>query len=116
MQNSSTPAPNVASGTNSQNNTSTFQIPPLISLHFEELKREMTQFGQSFNDWVGEKRRILTDDKENYLKTLTEEAGKFIINYSIVFLINFIILRCCRGFEKAIRSITSKQIDNQPDH
>ena len=32
-------------------------------------------FGQSFNDWVGEKRRILTDDKENFLKTLAEEAG-----------------------------------------
>ena len=62
-------------GNNSQNNTGTFQIPPLLSLHFEELKKEMTQFGQSFNDWVGEKRRILTDDKENFLKTLAEESG-----------------------------------------
>lgn len=76
MQNSSnvtTAASN--GGTTSQNNTGTFQIPPLLSLHFEELKKEMGQFGQAFNDWVGDKRRILTDDKENYLKTLAEEAG-----------------------------------------
>lgn len=66
----------VSAGTNSQNNTSTFQIPPLLNLHFDELKREMSQFGQIFNDWVGDKRRILTDDKENFLKTLAEEAGK----------------------------------------
>jgi DNA-binding SARP family transcriptional activator len=77
MQNSTTSTTStVATGTNSQNNTGTFQIPPLLSLHFEELKKEMTHFGQSFNDWVTEKRRILTDDKENFLKTLAEEAGK----------------------------------------
>lgn len=79
MQNSNNHFSTVTSastaGNASQNNTGTFQIPPLLSLHFEELKKEMTQFGQSFNDWVGEKRRILTDDKENFLKTLAEEAG-----------------------------------------
>lgn len=66
----------VASGSASQNNTTTFQIPPIISLHFEELKREIQQFGATFNDWIGEKRRMLTDDKETYLKTLAEEAGR----------------------------------------
>lgn len=78
MQNSTTSTTATATattGTTSQNNTGTFQIPPLLSLHFEELKKEMSQFGQSFNDWVGEKRRILTDDKENFLKTLVEESG-----------------------------------------
>lgn len=65
------------SGSASQNNTSTFQIPPILSLHFEELKREMAQFGATFNDWIGEKRKVLTDDKENFLKTLAEEAGNF---------------------------------------
>lgn len=70
---------NSTSANCSNNNTSTFQIPPLISLHFEELKREMGQFGNSFTDWVSEKRKILTDEKENYLKTLAEEAGNLII-------------------------------------
>ena len=97
MQNSTT-APG---GTNSLNNTSTFQIPPLLSLHFEELKKEMGQFGQSFNDWVGEKRRILTDDKENFLKTLAEEAGNkkakiIIMRIDIIIQYNLIsICRCC---------------------
>lgn len=58
----------------SQNNTSTFQIPPLLSLHFEELKREMSQFGATFSDWVRDKREILTDGKDVFLKTLAEEA------------------------------------------
>jgi hypothetical protein len=65
------------SGSASQNNTGTFQIPPILSLHFEELKREMSQFGATFNDWIGEKRKVLTDDKENFLKILSEEAGNF---------------------------------------
>ena len=72
MQNISN-QPSVANCSN--NNTSTFQIPPLLNLHFEELKREMGQFGNFFSDWVSEKRKILTDEKENYLKTLAEEAG-----------------------------------------
>ena len=66
-----------STGTTSQNNTGTIQIPPLLTLNFDELKREMDQFGQVFGDWVADKRRILTDDKENYLKTLAEEAGKW---------------------------------------
>ena len=76
MQNSNSSTTTTAApptiGSASQNNTGTFQIPPLLSLHFEELKKEMAQV---YNDWVGEKRRILTDDKENFLKTLAEEAG-----------------------------------------
>lgn len=68
-----------ASGSTSQNNTGTFQIPPILSLHFEELKREMSDFGATFNDWIADKRRVLTDDKENFLKTLAEEAGKGVI-------------------------------------
>lgn len=86
MQNSSTSASG-AGGSNSQNNTLTFQIPPLLNLHFDELKKEMSQFGQVFNDWVGDKRRILTDDKENFLKTLAEEAGKRREYNTFVFLI-----------------------------
>lgn len=75
MQNSSATSTTLSGGSNSQNNTLTFQIPPLLNLHFDELKKEMGQFGQVFNDWVGDKRRILTDDKDNFLKTLAEEAG-----------------------------------------
>lgn len=75
MMQNSTSVPATTGGTNSQNNTSTFQIPPLLSLHFDELKKEMGAFGQSFNDWVADKRRILTDDKENFIKTLAEESG-----------------------------------------
>lgn len=62
-------------GNASQNHTGTFQVPPIISLHFEELKREMHQFGAIFTDWVADKRRALTDDKESFLKTISEEAG-----------------------------------------
>ena len=50
----------------------------------------MSQFGQCFNDWVGDKRRILTDDKENYLKTLAEESGKNKI--SIIFIVFTLLL------------------------
>ena len=63
-------------GAMSHNNTGTIQIPPLLTLNFDELKKEMDQFGQVFGEWVADKRRILTDDKENYLKTLAEETGK----------------------------------------
>lgn len=92
MQNSTTTAATSTTGTTSQNNTGTFQIPPLLSLHFEELKKEMSQFGQSFNDWVEEKRRILTDDKENFLKTLAEEAGKYLVSFGVY---NMVFYRCC---------------------
>lgn len=78
MENMQTANQGTNSGTASQNNTSTFQIPPILSLHFDELKREMSQFGAIFNEWIAEKRKILTDDKENFLKTLAEEAGNFI--------------------------------------
>lgn len=44
-----------------------------ISVHFEELKREMGDFMSIFNQWIDERRRTLTDDKEMYLKTLREE-------------------------------------------
>lgn len=79
MQNTTTTtyaSTSTGTGTNSQNNTGTIQIPPFLTLNFDELKREMDQFGQVFGDWVADKRRVLTDDKDNYLKTLAEEAGK----------------------------------------
>lgn len=94
MQNSTTYT-SASNGTNSQNNTGTIQIPPFLTLNFDELKKEMDQFGQVFGDWVGDKRRILTDDKENYLKTLAEEAGKisnFLFFIYFYCILNYIII------------------------
>lgn len=44
-----------------------------VSAHFDELKRDITSFLALFNQWIDERRRTLTDDKEMYLKTLAEE-------------------------------------------
>lgn len=44
-----------------------------ISVHFEELKREMAGFLEVFSHWVDRRRRALSDDKEQHAKVLGEQ-------------------------------------------
>ncbi len=74
MNQASNPVNAVNNVNNNSNNTMTFQIPPIINLHFEELKKEMQQFGLSFNEWINDKKGMLIEGKEMYLKTLQEET------------------------------------------
>lgn len=48
-----------------------------ITTHFDELKRELGSFSSAYNEWLESKRRPLVEDKEGYLKTMSEEHGKF---------------------------------------
>lgn len=47
-----------------------------ISQHFYELKEDIGSFNESFTAWLEDKRRLIHDDKNVYLKTLAEEHGK----------------------------------------
>lgn len=47
-----------------------------ISINFEELQRELQAFNELFGLWTEQRRRALMDDKDAYLKTLSEEQGK----------------------------------------
>lgn len=46
-----------------------------IFQNFEELQRELQAFNELFSLWTEQRRRALMDDKEAYLKTLSEEQG-----------------------------------------
>lgn len=43
--------------------------------NFEEIKGEMRDFQGTFSEWLSFHRQVLTDDKESYLKTLSQEQG-----------------------------------------
>ena len=69
-----------------------------ISINFEELQRELQAFNELFGLWTEQRRRALMDDKDAYLKTLSEEQGKILNNGSI--FAN--LFRYCGGIEKAV--------------
>ena len=46
-----------------------------ITAHFDELKRELSTFSTAYNEWLESKRRPLVEEKEGYLKTMSEEHG-----------------------------------------
>lgn len=46
-----------------------------LQQHFEELKAEVNDFTSLFASWTASRRRVLNEDKEAYLKTLSEESG-----------------------------------------
>jgi hypothetical protein len=48
-----------------------------ISINFEELQRELQAFNELFGLWTEQRRRALMDDKDAYLKTLSEEQGLY---------------------------------------
>lgn len=50
-------------------------LASLVTSHFEELKRELDGFTELFLEWTDQRRRVLMDDKEAYLRTLSEEQG-----------------------------------------
>lgn len=49
-----------------------------ISSNFEELQRELQAFNELFGLWTEQRRRALLEDKDAYLKTLSEEHGTII--------------------------------------
>lgn len=46
-----------------------------ITLNFEELQKEIQAFNELFGLWTEQRRRALVDDKEAYLRTVSEEQG-----------------------------------------
>lgn len=44
-----------------------------IREHFNELQGEIDNFLVSFNDWIVEKKRMLSEDKQQFQKALTDE-------------------------------------------
>ena len=52
-----------------------------ISAHFDELKKELCTFSSAYNEWLETKRRPLVEEKESFLKTLSEEHGKTSFEY-----------------------------------
>lgn len=71
-----------------------------ISQHFHELKEDIVSFNEAFSIWLGDKRRLIHDDKNVYLKTLAEEHGKCVILY---------FNRGSRGFKETACSVTTTQ-------
>lgn len=43
--------------------------------HVREIKDELHSFQGVFDQWLAMHRQVLTEDKEAYLKTLSEEQG-----------------------------------------
>lgn len=66
-----TPPMDIASRSTTPLNAANAANP--VSQHFGELRREMDSFLSIFNQWIDERRRTLTDDKDMYLRTLQEE-------------------------------------------
>jgi len=68
-----------------------------ISSSFEELQRELQAFSELFGLWTEQRRRALLEDKDAYLKTLSEEHGTTIVVDPI-----YMACRYCGGFEEAV--------------
>jgi len=50
-----------------------------IAINFEELQRELQAFNELFGLWTDQRHRAVMDDKEAYMKTLSEEQGTFLL-------------------------------------
>lgn len=44
-----------------------------LQQHFTEIRKQVSDFSQTFATWVASRRQALTTDKESYFKTLAEE-------------------------------------------
>jgi predicted CopG family antitoxin len=53
----------------------------IVTSHFEELKKELDSFSDLFSQWTEQRRRVVLDDKEAYLRTLAEEQGHQLCDY-----------------------------------
>ena len=67
----------------SNNSNASSSSAATISQHFYEMKEDIVSFNESFTAWLEDKRRLIHDDKNVYLKTLAEEHGKCLIIISI---------------------------------
>lgn len=50
-----------------------------ITLNFEELQKEIQAFNDLFGLWTEQRCRALVDDKEAYLRTVSEEQGTHLL-------------------------------------
>ena len=55
----------------------------IVTSHFEELKKELDSFTDLFSQWTEQRRRVVLDDKEAYLRTLAEEQGHHSFKYKL---------------------------------
>lgn len=82
-----------------------------ISINFEELQKELQSFNELFGMWTEQRRRALMEDKEAYLRTLSEEQGSPIIMFKRDIVI-FLLKRYGRGTEEALSTAPRAEAAN----